>query len=248
MRSTGKNNKKLRAVIATVLTLAILTAGGYVASMFGVFCEGNYKENTADHAQRIENSPLQGKTVLFLGSSVTYGYASFGVAFPEMLAKTDGITAVKEAVSGTTLVDNGKSSYVSRLKTADTSVRLDAFVCQLSTNDATKKMPLGAVSDSMEMTDFDTQTVAGAIEYIICYVRNTWNCPVVFYTQAKYDSEAYENMVQLLGEIQRKWGITVLDLWNDAAFNDISPQQRKLYLADHIHPTQAFRVFITDFV
>ncbi len=238
-RKSMEKKKKLRTGIALVLTLVILTAGGYLGNMFGIFCEGNYKENSIKHAQTVQDSPLRNKTVLFLGSSVTWGHASFGISFADLLEKTDGIVAVKEAVSGTTLVDTGRSSYVSRLKTMDRTLPADVFVCQLSTNDATKKMPLGAVSDSSDLCDFDTQTVAGAIEYIIAYAKSTWNCPVVFYTQAKYDSEEYAAMVQLLLQIREKWNISVLDLWNDAQFNDLTQDERKLYLADAIHPTQA---------
>ena len=125
------------------------------------------------------------------------------------------------------------------MKEIDENISADAFVCQLSTNDATKEMPLGEISDSINMNDFDTQTVAGAIEYIIAYAKETWNCPVVFYTQSKYDSEHYEKMVDLLLKIQKKWNITVIDLWNNDEINSITDEQRKIYLVDNIHPTKA---------
>ena len=100
-------------------------------------------------------------------------------------------------------------------------------------------MPLGEISDSFSMNDFDTQTVAGAIEYIIAYAKETWNCPVVFYTQAKYESEHYAKMIDLLLEIQKKWNITVIDLWNNGEINSITDEERKIYLVVHIHPTKA---------
>ena len=31
----------------------------------------------------------------------------------------------------------------------------------------------------------------------------------------------------------------MIDLWNDAAFNTITDSQKKLYMADPIHPTKA---------
>ena len=46
-------------------------------------------------------------------------------------------------------------------------------------------------------------------------------------------------MVALLPELEQKWGISVIDLWNDEAFNQISDEERNLYMADKIHPTQA---------
>ena len=219
--------------------IIVLVAGGCVGNMFGFFNRGNYGEYSLKNATTIENSPIKYKTIIFLGSSVTFGYGSMGVSFADFLEKTDGIIAIKEAVSGTTLVDVKDNSYVSRMKTIDKNIKADAFVCQLSTNDATKEMPLGEISESYDINDFDTQTIAGAIEYIIAYAKTTWNCPVIFYTQAKYDSDHYAKMVNLLFEIQQKWDITVIDFWNDAEINNITEEQRKIYLIDHIHPTKA---------
>ena len=229
---------KLKIIISCLLVV-IFVSGIYVGNMFGFFNHGNYGEYSLKNTSAVENSPIKDKTVIFLGSSVTFGYGSMGVSFADFLEKTDGINTIKEAVSGTTLVDVKDNSYVSRMKTIDKNIKADAFVCQLSTNDATKGMPLGEISESYDINDFDTQTIAGAIEYIIAYVQNTWICPVVFYTQAKYDSDHYAKMVDLLLEIQKKWDITVIDFWNDAEINNITEDQRKTYLIDHIHPTKA---------
>lgn len=231
--------KKIIVIVSVLLSVVIIIAGGYVGNMFGLFSEGNYGEYDLRNTEALQTSPLKNKTIIFLGSSVTYGYGSMGVSFADFLEVTDDITAKKEAVSGTTLVDAKSNSYVSRMKTIDKNIKADAFVCQLSTNDATKEKPLGEISDSFDIKDFDTQTVAGAIEYIISYAKETWNCPIVFYTQAKYDSEYYGKMVDLLLELQKKWDIIVIDFWNDEEINNISDEQQKLYLIDHIHPTKA---------
>lgn len=230
--------KKLKIILSIVLII-VLVAGGYVGNMFGMFNKGNYGEYSLNNITMKEDSPIKDKTVIFLGSSVTFGYGSLGVSFADYLEKTDGIIAVKEAVSGTTLVDVKSNSYVSRMKTIDKNIQADAFVCQLSTNDATKEMPLGEISESFDLNDFDTQTIAGAIEYIIAYAKEIWDCPVVFYTQARYDSEHYGKMVDLLLEIQKKWDITVIDFWNDEEINNITEEQKEIYLIDHIHPTKA---------
>lgn len=76
------------------------------------------------------------KSIIFLGSSVTYGAASGGISFADILCEKNGYGMVKEAVSGTTLTDDGPDSYVSRMKTINAG-SADLFVCQLSTNDAT---------------------------------------------------------------------------------------------------------------
>ncbi len=228
--------KWVKRAVAALAALALLGGGLAAAKTFGVLSMGNYG---LPKAQPAENTVLRGKTVLFLGSSVTYGSAAFGESFAEALSDVYGVNAVKEAVSGTTLADLNGKSYVARLKKMDPTLRADAFVCQLSTNDATKNVPLGAVAAGFGKENFDTATVAGAIEYIVAYAKETWGCPVVFYTQARYDSAAYADMVELLYGIRDKWGISIIDLWNDEAFNAISPEARKRYLVDSIHPTKA---------
>ena len=240
-RKLKKGRIAMYILIAIVLLIAIQTPIT-IAISNGRFAAGNKEQYSVANTPALADSPLKGKTILFLGSSVTYGSASGQESFVEYMVKRDGILAVKEAVSGTTLVDEtvwGKESYIARMKAMDTSLKADAFVCQLSTNDATMKKPLGQVSGSFDKEDFDTQTVAGAIEYVIAYARETWNCPVIFYTGTKYNSDHYAKMVELLLEIQKKWDIGVIDLWNNESMNAVSPEDYKLYMVNGIHPSKA---------
>ena len=167
------------------------------------------------------DNPLSGKHIVFLGSSVTYGAASNGVSFVDFLAEK-----------------TGWDSYICRMRKLNPEMKVDLFVCQLSTNDATQMKELGEACRTYDMDDFDTLTVAGAIEYIIAYARKTWKCPVAFYTSPRDDSARYAAMVGLLQTIRRKWDIALIDLWNDSIFNDITAGQRSRYMADPIHPTR----------
>ena len=198
--------------------------------------------------EKHSESPLSGKTILFLGSSVTYGSAAEGQSFVELFETIDGVNTVKEAKSGTTLVDNTSAlapagfddgdSYIKRLKRVDASAHIDCVLCQLSTNDATLKLPLGETGEGTAPESFDTSTVTGAVEYIIAYSRETWGCPVAFYTGSYYDSKEYSEMVERLLELTDKWGIRVIDLYNDKEFNSISEDAYKYYMADPIRPTK----------
>lgn len=179
---------------------------------------------------------IAGKKLYFLGSSVTYGSAAKGISFADLLAEKYGAVIYKEAVSGTTLADINENSYIRRLIANSDNFVPDVFICQLSTNDAVLKIPLGEAAVSFDKNDFDVLTVAGAIEYIIAYAREKWRCPVVFYTGTRFDSVQYEKMVALLFRIQQKWDIGVLDLWNDR-MNEIGQKQYKEYMSDPIHPT-----------
>lgn len=166
---------------------------------------------------------LQDKTVLFLGSSVTFGSASGGVSFVELLEKPCGYRYIKEAVSGTTLVDNGEKSYVARLRAIAPDTKVDLFVCQLSINDATRGLPLADIE--------------GAIRTVVEYVKDTFGCPIAFYTGTYYAQPHYEKMVELLLCLQGEYGFAVLDLYHDAEMRAVCAEDYARYMRDPIHPT-----------
>lgn len=236
-----KNSRKKKWWIIlgmVVLVLLIQTPLMYALSK-GYFAKGNAEFYSVNNTPTLENSALHGKTIIFLGSSVTMGTQSKGDSFIEYMEKRNGIIPVEETVSGTTLVDNGGNSYIQRMKTLNSSIRADVFICQLSTNDASKGFSLGEIAEGTDLSDFDTSTITGAMEYIIAYAKETWGCPVIFYTGTRYDSSTYESMVARLLELQEKWGIGVIDLWNDQDMNAVSKMDYKLYMFDSIHPTRA---------
>ena len=128
-----------KILLILVLVLAILGGVGYAfKSKLYAFAlakmPGNAEQYHPEQLSEKADSPLKGKHMIFLGSSVTYGSASLGVAFPEYLAALDGIEIVKEAVPGTTLVTEGDTdatSYIPRMKTIDPAYPADCFICQL---------------------------------------------------------------------------------------------------------------------
>ncbi len=229
--------------IAQVLVLGIMGGigpFGFIRKNRIAKMPGNSQKYHIENVAVLDNSPLEGKNLCFLGSSVTKGEAALDVSFADYIAKRNSTSYIKEAVSGTTLVDSGSNSYVQRMiNNIDPEEKIDVLVCQLSTNDATMKKELGEISDSKLIENFDTSTVIGAMEYIIVYAKQTWDCPVVFYTGTKYDSERYVAMVDALLQLQDKWDIGVIDLWNDTKMNAVSEEDYDLYMVDAIHPTQA---------
>ena len=166
---------------------------------------------------------LENKTILFLGSSVTYGSAAGGVSFVDMIGELCSANCVKEAVSGTTLVDINETSYVSRLKAIPESLRPDLFVCQLSTNDAKKKLDINEIEKS--------------ICFILSYVKNTFDCPIVFYTGTYYENDEYMKMVELLYDLKKIYDFYILDLYHDEEMLAVSKEDYQRYMKDKIHPT-----------
>lgn len=210
--------------------------------------DANDERFYASNVEKIE-SPLDGKLIYWLGSSVTYGANSGGESMAEFLAAKTGCVSKKEAMSGTTIFDDGKSdatgknSYTRRLK--ETAVfkkdeRPDFFICQISTNDAwgTRKENWGEITpdDKLYQEDFDLSTTLGGIEFIIAYVTDTWGCPIFFYSGAYFGDGArtqedprnstnpkgsdYGALVDKVKEIAVKWQKELVDVQVIDLFHD----------------------------
>lgn len=182
---------------------------------------------------------LAGKTIGWLGSSVTYGMMSGGYSMTNAIEdRHEGTKCYNYSISGTTLANQQDSSYVERLKLIDPEKHFDLFIVQLSTNDAAKEMPLGKITEEKDRSALDDTTVAGAMEWIVSYVKETWNCPVMFYTGVYYENETYGKMVELVKQVQDKWEIGVIDLWNNEEMKALyGTDAIKEYMADDTHPS-----------
>lgn len=227
----GKGPNLKGMVFPGVAALTLAPAGAEVAVGY---------DYTVPEKEEIDPSdPLSGKTILWIGSSVTYG-AQSGGHYSMVDAVEDlhsALVCEKYAISATTLVNTGEDSYVGRLKRIPKSKTPDLIVVQLSTNDATTNKPFGEISESRELADFDDTTIAGAIETIIAYARDTFNCPVCFYTGTYCEKEHYDEMVQLLLEIQKKWDIGVIDMFNNPEMTAVyGTEQYSTYMYDEVHP------------
>jgi lysophospholipase L1-like esterase len=189
-----------------------------------------------------------GRIYYFLGSSVTYGSENNGVSFVDYIAKDYDWECRKIAVSGTTLVEEGEDSYVERLNRIDKSAVMGHMICQLSTNDASQNKILGEVVDSKQLKDFDTATIIGAMEYIICYTYQTWNCRVSFYTNPNYKNDYYESMIDALYQLQKKWDIGIIDIYNYVNIDKLSEDTLNSYMVDSIHPNDKGYRWMADII
>lgn len=213
----------------------------FLEKMMGspAYQKGNAAKYHPDAVTFNPSSPLNGKKIAFLGSSVTYGFAAKGKSFVDYLVARDGVTAVKSAISGTTLAGLEPGGYLDRLK-KDFVVdqQYDLFVCQLSTNDNRHGKELGQLTVDDQRVGFNVETTLGAIEEICRYVRTTFNCPLVFYTCLQSDPEhKYADLITNLQRLQAKWGFTIIDLFdNQGLLASTAAHPNAMF--DDVHPTQ----------
>lgn len=208
----------------------------------------NIKATEADISSENKEEQLA-KTYCFLGSSVTLGSLNKYVSFVEFMSDDyPEWKLIKEGAGGTTLVDLDERSYIQRmLNNIATDETLDHFVCQLSTNDASKDLPLGEISDSKELDSFDTSTIIGGMEYIIAYAQATWNCPVSFFTGPDFGDEKYSEMVDITYQLKDKWGIGIIDFYNYANMEALPKEVLESYMRkDLIHPLDSGYKWMAD--
>lgn len=183
-------------------------------------------------------SPLFGKKIGFLGSSITYGAASHGSSFVEYLQARDGVISTKSAVSGTTLAGHESQTYVSRLiHDFDTNDHYDLFVCQLSTNDERFGKVMGAHTPASQTGNFDTNSTLGAIEFICQYIKENFHCPILFYTCVRKAGSSYGDLVANLDELQLKWHFDILNLWSNPVIKSLN-KSTPYAMLDDAHPTK----------
>ena len=195
------------------------------------------QETTKLSQERVLVDESKQPTFFFLGSSVTYGATTNGKSFVELIDEDLRCDVVKEAVSGTNLANTKTSSYVARFqKAVDLKVEYEHFVIQLSTNDATNNMDYGTVGEETDPASFNTKTTAGAMEYLISYIRENFIADITFYTNPYYNNARYEQLIGVLDQIKAKWGIHVLDYYRYQDMERLDEATLKGYMSDAIHP------------
>ncbi|MBB1079563.1 SGNH/GDSL hydrolase family protein [Limosilactobacillus sp. STM2_1] len=200
---------------------------------------GNASTFNLDQIKYNSDSPLAGKRIAFLGSSVTYGFAAHGVSFVDYLQAQDGVLAAKSAVSGTTLAGNASDGYLARLnRDFSPSSDYDLFVCQLSTNDNRHGKELGHITPKDQRDNFAEDTTLGAIEAICATVQAKFHCPLVFYTCLQNDPHHdYQTLIKELVKLQDKWHFEIIDLFNDSGLHaSLAAHPNAMF--DDVHPTQ----------
>ena len=234
-------------VMLIVITVALRFFGGITYPT-----DGNDPKYLPENQTALEYSPLQGKTILSVGSSVSYGNGSGGVSFEDYLEVLDGATVISVTEGATTIAirEGLTSSYTERLRRAvQPDWDIDAVILQVSTNDASAGNGIGEPTDSYDIDSFDLTTTSGGLEYLIAYCTETWDCPVVVYCSAPfengplYDADAYGELVEGVHKVIDKWSseveIVFIDQWNDPEMRSVSKDEIIHYMSDPVHPAMA---------
>lgn len=186
-----------------------------------------------------EESPLYKKNALFIGDSISFGAldSHHGYSWGGRIGNKYAMNWINKSVSGASIGSNDRYPYIEgQLTDGD----MDYVVIEGGINDAMNKPnELGNISDSFVPAELDVNTFAGALEHLFATVTDKYPKAAVGYivtfkawTAADDNADEYYSLAR---KICDKWGISYLDLYNDADCDKWFTSETG-YMPDSLHP------------
>ncbi len=209
-------------------------------------------------------SPLSGKTMLFMGDSISFGAGDTispfrtGRAWAGRIADWTGAITTNAAVSGAKVSFlTGDDNWVYSQYIPYQNTKFDIIVMHGGGNDARYNRAVGTVSASKdEDTLKKNQTsFVGGLEWIFYNVSKTNTEAKLFYIANHHldghDKGRASDMSEYFDAAKQaceKWGIIFIDLYNNKELNDKLETTTTKYLPDTLHPNAAGYDIITPYI
>lgn len=189
-------------------------------------------------------------TVLFFGTDFTRGKKG-DISFVDQLQEKKLIHAMKFCSDDDVTLTKRRNdnNYIDMLTSLPVDEYMPAYVMiEIPYGDIKRHSKIGEISDGAWCADFDTKTLIGAMEYIVIYCRDTWGCPVGFYTGYYPEDEDYQKLIDAMNIVAEKWKVDTIDFCNSPSIT-INDDNKKEYLASKHYPTaQGYKEFFTPMV
>lgn len=171
-----------------------------------------------------ETNPLTGKNISFNGDSICYGAGASG-GYGKIIAERNGMTYQNIAQSGATIAtgttfSNGNNRHWICNTIADMDETADIVIVEGGVNDASLKVPLGALA-SIGST-YDTTTFYGAFEYMLSQLLKRFAGKKIGYIAVHKMVDGFlSRPIHSTGDTSyydaakaccEKWGVPFLDL------------------------------------
>ena len=199
------------------------------------------------------NVDLSGKKALFVGDSISAGTGD-SAAWANRLGSYYNMTVKNNSQGGWVVADDsqtGLGSIQSQLN-SEIGTDYDYIVIEGGINDLMRNVnqnsnfcKLGEISNSYNLSAFDTTTFAGGLEAIFYNATTGFENSSVGYiftykpqTNWIGNWEVAQQYVATAKAICEKWNISYIDLWNDEAVNSVL-SDNATYRADGLHVNEA---------
>lgn len=201
-----------------------------------------FYENTKLTGVEVENagSRLTGKSVIFTGDSICYGATDTpqGAGWAQRIGEKNNMTWQNKAVSGGTIMNKDLIGSSFTICDTDFGTGADYIILEGGTNDADRIGSItgdntpqyyGSWNESDYVTAFGKDTFCDAVQRLIQRVVTSFPtakvgfiiAPKMGVSNSGFDA-AHNNRrayFQTIIEICRKWGVPVLNLWDECTMN-----------------------------
>lgn len=203
----------------------------------------------------IQTSPLQGKALVAIGDSITYGANNKGVSHITKVATRNSMSLTNYAVSGGTLVNTKGRSYIGG--SIDTIINkhksLDYLILSGGFNDSQLSIanPIGKYDTTDYSGKYDTGTILGSLETVIyksvqAYPAAKIGCIITY--KSTYETGWTKNR-EVMKEVLDKWGIPCIDITLAThLINSPVLNMRNVIFTDKVHPNDVGYEMIADAV
>ena len=224
--------------------------------------------STPDNAMTVTTEvtvkdPLKGASAAFFGDSICmasthdkvhqwWGWAGrINAAYGLSKYVNKGVDGASlSTVRGTNRVIN----YLNNIK----GQNYEFIVLHGGTNDGMDSTPVGVMSDSFDVNDFDTTTFAGGLEELFYTARkNHPNSKICYIINFRIEATNWGPLMTVEGmtpyytlakEICKKWNIPYLDLFFDKDFCAAFDHTNKNLIPDGVHPNSLAYDILTPYI
>lgn len=154
-------------MLAAVIAIICIASAGH-----GGFSKGNSSDYDVSSLTLNDDSVMKDDTIVFVGSDFTLGLKADNQSFIDYLKAVDGLNAATFTEENIGLTSKKDVSFISLVESIPKEhASPKAIFCEIPYYDAKHGTKLGEISDSYMLSDFDTETAIGAMEYIMCYAK-----------------------------------------------------------------------------
>lgn len=284
----GKKGITLISLVVTIVVLLIL-AGVSIATLTGdngILNQATKAKEKTEEAQKKEQTDLanldkyidsytdtpvflEGKSAIFFGDSVAYGYSTNGNGFGYYINQIANFSNFTNAAKNTATINTstqGSNNIITQMKENKDS-EYDFVIIEGGYGDLRDTLSLGELTDGYKISEYDTTTFAGAVEYSLYLVTTYWpNSRIGFIISYDTPNSNYgvrpnhteaKKYWDIVKRACDKWNVQYLDFFEGSTeyngviktYSDLFEVTSNTYLAsDNIHPTATGYEFICPFI
>lgn len=229
----------------------------------------NITMNWIEAGTSIEEVSFADKTAIFFGDSVAYGHQTNGNGFGYYVNQEEQFLSYKNAAVNTATLNTetqGTNNVIEQMK-KNSSTSYDYVIIEGGYGDLRDEPELGSLTDGYVVSEFDTTTFAGAVEYTLYLATTTWEDArigfIISYDTpnsnygVRPDHDATKEYWDIVKAACNKWNVEYLDFFEGSTtyngetktYSELFDVTGNTYLAsDNIHPTALGYEFIAQFI